>query len=114
MASMCPPQIPPGQRHRGERISVSSDVTPTQAERAAWVLTGVRIEYVTVAWMVVEAVVSIGAGVPAGSLLLVAFGLDSDSLRLAHLDIPQGSSITESEGGVFERSAGGRHTSLLS
>jgi len=38
---------------------------------------GVRIEVVTIAWMVVEMAVSIGAGITAGSVLLVAFGLDS-------------------------------------
>ncbi len=58
-------------------MSASPDVTLTQGERAALVRTGVHVEYFTVAWMVVEAVVSIGAGVLAGSLLLVAFGLDS-------------------------------------
>ena len=47
------------------------------ADRAANVRTGVRIEVFTVLWMAVEAVVSIGAGVLAGSALLVAFGLDS-------------------------------------
>ena len=45
--------------------------------QAADVRAGVRVEVFTVAWMVVEAAVSIGAGVVAGSLLLVAFGLDS-------------------------------------
>lgn len=44
---------------------------------AQLVRAGVRIEIVTVAWMVVEAVVSLGAGLVAGSLLLVAFGADS-------------------------------------
>jgi divalent metal cation (Fe/Co/Zn/Cd) transporter len=48
-----------------------------QASRAAQVRTGVRIEIFTVIWMVVEAVVSIGAGILAGSALLTAFGLDS-------------------------------------
>ena len=38
---------------------------------------GVRIEVFTVAWMVAEAAISIGAGVVAGSLLLTAFGIDS-------------------------------------
>jgi divalent metal cation (Fe/Co/Zn/Cd) transporter len=38
---------------------------------------GVHIEALTIAWMVVEAVVSVGAGIAAHSLLLVAFGLDS-------------------------------------
>lgn len=48
-----------------------------QADRAARVRTGVRVEVFTVVWMVVEAAVSIGAGVLAGSTLLVAFGFDS-------------------------------------
>jgi divalent metal cation (Fe/Co/Zn/Cd) transporter len=48
-----------------------------QANRAIQVRTGVRIEIFTVIWMVVEAAVSIGAGILAGSALLIAFGLDS-------------------------------------
>lgn len=48
-----------------------------QAEHAALVRIGVRLEFFTIAWMVAEAVFSIGAGVFAGSLLLIAFGLDS-------------------------------------
>lgn len=38
---------------------------------------GVRIEALTVVWMVVEAALAIGAGLAAHSALLVAFGLDS-------------------------------------
>ena len=38
---------------------------------------GVRLELVTVAWMAVEAVLAIGAGIAARSVLLTAFGLDS-------------------------------------
>lgn len=38
---------------------------------------GVRIETVTLAWMVAEASIAIGAGVIAGSVLLSAFGIDS-------------------------------------
>jgi hypothetical protein len=47
------------------------------ANRAAQVRLGVRVEVFTVLWMVVEAVVSIGAGIVAGSALLTAFGMDS-------------------------------------
>lgn len=36
-----------------------------------------RLEAWTIAWMVVEAAVSLGAGIAANSLLLVAFGADS-------------------------------------
>jgi hypothetical protein len=38
---------------------------------------GGRVEIVTVAWMSVEAVVSIGVGLLARSVLLTAFGIDS-------------------------------------
>jgi divalent metal cation (Fe/Co/Zn/Cd) transporter len=47
------------------------------AERRAAVQAGVRIEQVTIAWMAVEALVAIGAGIAARSVLLTAFGLDS-------------------------------------
>lgn len=36
-----------------------------------------RLEWLTVAWMMVEGAVAIGAGIVAGSLTLTAFGLDS-------------------------------------
>jgi divalent metal cation (Fe/Co/Zn/Cd) transporter len=38
---------------------------------------GLRLEYFTIGWNVVEAVVAIGAGALAGSIALVGFGLDS-------------------------------------
>lgn len=47
------------------------------AARTADVRTGVRLEIFTVVWMVIEAGVALGAGIVAGSLLLIAFGLDS-------------------------------------
>lgn len=37
----------------------------------------IRIEVFTVVWMVLEAAISIGAGIAAASLLLTAFGIDS-------------------------------------
>jgi divalent metal cation (Fe/Co/Zn/Cd) transporter len=37
----------------------------------------VRLEWFTVAWNVVEAVVAIGAGIIAGSVALIGFGVDS-------------------------------------
>lgn len=45
--------------------------------RAAAVSRGVRLEVVTVAWMAIESVVAIGAGIAAKSVLLTAFGVDS-------------------------------------
>jgi divalent metal cation (Fe/Co/Zn/Cd) transporter len=46
-------------------------------KRDSQVRAGLRVEVVTVAWMVVEAAVAIGAGVLARSVLLTAFGIDS-------------------------------------
>lgn len=58
-------------------MATAAEVTPNPRERAASLQAGVRIEYLTIGWMLLEAVLSIGAGVIAHSLLLVAFGLDS-------------------------------------
>ena len=46
-------------------------------ERTAALRSGVRLEVVTVVWMALEAVLAIGAGIAARSVLLTAFGLDS-------------------------------------
>ena len=45
--------------------------------QAAQVKRGVNIEVVSIAWMIVEAAVAIGAGIAAHSLALTAFGADS-------------------------------------
>jgi divalent metal cation (Fe/Co/Zn/Cd) transporter len=47
------------------------------AERAPLIAQAFRLEWFTVAWMTVEAVVFIGAGVAAHSISLTAFGIDS-------------------------------------
>src|SRR5581483_110520 len=38
---------------------------------------GLRLEYLTIAWNVLEGLIAIAAGVAAGSIALVVFGLDS-------------------------------------
>jgi divalent metal cation (Fe/Co/Zn/Cd) transporter len=48
-----------------------------EPERGALIRTAFRLEWLTLAWMVVEAAVAIGAGIAARSLLLLAFGFDS-------------------------------------
>jgi divalent metal cation (Fe/Co/Zn/Cd) transporter len=47
------------------------------ATRTTDVRMGVRIEVITILWMVIEMAVSIGAGIAARSVLLTAFGMDS-------------------------------------
>jgi divalent metal cation (Fe/Co/Zn/Cd) transporter len=45
--------------------------------RAELVLTGQRLEYLTIGWNSLEAVIAIGSGLIAGSIALVGFGFDS-------------------------------------
>jgi divalent metal cation (Fe/Co/Zn/Cd) transporter len=53
------------------------DVFDMNTTRTADISLGVRIEVITIAWMLIEMAVSVGAGLAAGSALLVAFGIDS-------------------------------------
>lgn len=46
-------------------------------ERIALMRQAFRLEWMTVAWMAIEGAVAISAGLAAGSLTLLAFGLDS-------------------------------------
>lgn len=46
-------------------------------DRQSLIRDAFRLEWLTIAWMSVEAIVAIGSGVLAGSLVLIAFGLDS-------------------------------------
>src|SRR5262252_363968 len=58
--------VPANTARGGERSMRLSDVN-----------TALRLEWLTIAWMIVEAVVAIGAGLAAHSLVLEAFGADS-------------------------------------
>jgi divalent metal cation (Fe/Co/Zn/Cd) transporter len=49
----------------------------TAASRSHHLRRGLRLEYFTVAWNVVEGIVAVGAGVIAGSPALIGFGVDS-------------------------------------
>ncbi len=48
-----------------------------RASDAGVLRSGIAVEWWSIGWMVVEAVVSLGAGVAAGSVALIAFGADS-------------------------------------
>jgi divalent metal cation (Fe/Co/Zn/Cd) transporter len=56
---------------------VSEPGSPIAAEQARLRHRGIRLEYATIGWNVVESAITIGLGVAAGSIALVAFGLDS-------------------------------------
>jgi divalent metal cation (Fe/Co/Zn/Cd) transporter len=57
-------------------MSVGSPSTAADG-RASMIEQAFRLEYLTLAWMMVEAAVAIGSGIAAGSLTLMAFGIDS-------------------------------------
>jgi divalent metal cation (Fe/Co/Zn/Cd) transporter len=52
-------------------------ILPPRSDRVPLIHKAFRLEWLTIGWMTVEAAVAIAAGVAAGSLVLVAFGLDS-------------------------------------
>src|SRR5262245_58587222 len=56
---------------------MTSIVHDEEASRASMIRQAFQLEYITLAWMSVEAVVAIGSGLDAQSLVLIAFGLDS-------------------------------------
>jgi divalent metal cation (Fe/Co/Zn/Cd) transporter len=52
-------------------------ILPPRSDRLPLIREAFRLEWLTIGWMTVEAVIAIAAGVTAGSLVLIAFGLDS-------------------------------------
>jgi divalent metal cation (Fe/Co/Zn/Cd) transporter len=52
-------------------------ILPLRSDRLPLIREAFRLEWLTIGWMTVEAVVAIVAGLAAGSLVLIAFGLDS-------------------------------------
>ena len=52
-------------------------VLPPRPDRLPLIREAFRLEWLTIGWMTVEAIVAIAAGWTAGSLVLMAFGLDS-------------------------------------
>ena len=58
-------------------MTAGREHVPTPTARAALVQRGLRLNYLTIAYNVLEAVVAIAAGVVSGSVALVGFGFDS-------------------------------------
>jgi cation diffusion facilitator family transporter len=49
----------------------------TATPRTALLTRGLRLEYLTVGWNIVEGLIAVGAGLAAGSIALIGFGVDS-------------------------------------
>ena len=56
---------------------MSASVIERDGQHAAMVRRGRRLEYLTIGWNTLEAVFAIGAGLLAGSVALIGFGVDS-------------------------------------
>lgn len=69
----------PAEGCPGECCAPQPLVLPTTqvGDRAALIRQAFRLEWLTIGWMTIEAVVALVAGTAAGSLVLIAFGLDS-------------------------------------
>jgi divalent metal cation (Fe/Co/Zn/Cd) transporter len=82
---------------------MSTDAMNRESARAANVRRGRLLEYLTIGWNSLEAIISIIAGLIAGSIALVSFGLDSlievssgaALLWRLHLDAPEQRERTE-------------------
>lgn len=49
----------------------------TATTRGQLIARGLRLEYLTVGWNLAEGVIAVGAGLAAGSVALIGFGVDS-------------------------------------
>jgi divalent metal cation (Fe/Co/Zn/Cd) transporter len=84
--------------------------SPVPGERRVLIARALRLEWITVGWMLIEAAVAIGSGIMAHSLTLIAFGADSIIelasacvlIRRLAIEISQGEAVAE----YFERRAG--------
>ena len=54
-----------------------NSAVPGQDLRDASVRRGRRLEYITIVWNSLEGIIAVGAGIFAGSVALVGFGIDS-------------------------------------
>lgn len=87
-------------------------MSETSLARAQDIRYGVRLEVFTVLWMTVEAIVSIGAGILAGSLLLTAFGFDS-VIELVSGGVLLWRLAVEARGGDTERVEGSERRAAM-
>jgi len=83
IAQTCPlpradARIPPPQAGEGKSGACCDDACGATADqRVALIRQAFRLEWITIGWMTVEAAVAIAAGLAAGSITLLAFGIDS-------------------------------------
>jgi hypothetical protein len=75
-----------------------------RTERLSLIREAFRLEWLTIAWMTVEAVVAIASSIAAGSLVLLAFGRDraftssDDRLRFLRAQCLKNAALLRSSG----------------
>jgi divalent metal cation (Fe/Co/Zn/Cd) transporter len=89
--------------------------TQAAADRQALIRQAFQLEWLTIGWMSVEAMVALASGIAAGSLVLMAFGLDS-VIELASagaliwrltVELRRGQAFSENAERLASRIAGG-------
>ena len=113
------PLVVPAPSRRACRRTCGAAPAPAEVAlgvgRAELVQRAFRLEYATVAWMVIEAAVAIRSGVQAASVCLLAFGIDS-LIELVSADVliwrltvelRRGQAFAESAERAASRVAGG-------
>jgi divalent metal cation (Fe/Co/Zn/Cd) transporter len=100
MPSASTGRLPCGQGNR--RSTMLRSTVAFVEDRAAQVRAGIRVEVLTIAWMLVEAAVAMGAGIVARSILLTAFGVDS-VIELVSGGVLLWRLCVEATGGALER-----------
>jgi divalent metal cation (Fe/Co/Zn/Cd) transporter len=88
---------------------------PKSLDREALIREAFKLEWLTIGWMSVETIVALASGIAAGSLVLVAFGLDS-AIELASagaliwrltVELRRGQAFSENAEQLASRIAGG-------
>ena len=80
MSVLCRPVSPTGAPSWGARSVCQVRLEPMAADaltRQHHVQRGIRLEYLTIGWNVLECLVAVVAGLMAGSVALLGFGVDS-------------------------------------
>jgi divalent metal cation (Fe/Co/Zn/Cd) transporter len=82
-------------------------------ERSSSLQTALRLEVITIVWMIIEALAAISAGIAARSLLLVAFGIDSGIELTSAIVVFRRFQIEKFAGNVDEARAVERKTARI-
>jgi hypothetical protein len=67
----------------------TADAAAAKPSRSELLRKAIRLEWLTAAWLLIEATVAIGSGIAANSLSLIAFGADRHCARMPSNRLPE-------------------------